>query len=93
MSGKLVKKSGRPRLYPSIKKSVAMERVKNLVMKNETTVQNVHFGELAKYLAIMMTPDELKDAKLYEVMLVRVKKSRQKLTTNCEKSLTKKPGL
>ena len=70
-------------LYPIIKKSVAMQGIKNLVMKKELEIKNINYTEVGKYLAVMMTPEEIRAENLEDVIPVRVKKSRRKLTTNC----------
>ena len=76
-------------LYPSIKKSVAVQGIKKLMKDNKMEMRNVDYGLVSKYLAVMMTPEEIKAENLQEVIPKRVKKSKRKLTTNC--LLSKKP--
>ena len=70
-------------LYPSVKKHVAVEGVKYLVTKSAIELKNVDYKEIAKYLSVMMTREEVVNEKLDEVIPKRVKKSRRPLTTNC----------
>ena len=42
-----------------------------------------NYTEVGKYLAVMMTTEEIRAENLEDVIPVRVKKSRRKLTTNC----------
>ena len=70
-------------MYPRIKRKVAAQAVKDLVMETDVEFENVDYHEVAKYLAVMLTPAEIEDEKLTDVIPKRVKKARRKLTTNC----------
>ena len=58
-------------------------------MNSKFEVKNIDYKEISKYLAVMMTPEEIKEEKFEEIIAKRVKKSKRKLTTNC--LFSKKP--
>ena len=70
-------------LYPSIKKSVAREAIVELVNKSDLTIKNIDYWEAAKYIAILCTEEEIREAGLSDVIPRRTTKSTRKLTLNC----------
>ena len=61
-----------------MKRHVAMLEIKHLIMNKEMDIRVVEYNEVSKYLALMMTAEEIKADSLHDVMLRRVKRTRKK---------------
>jgi len=70
-------------LYPSIKKSVAREAIVELVNKSDLTIKNVDYWEGAKYIAILCSAEEIREAGLSDIIPRRTTRATRQLTLNC----------
>ena len=70
-------------LYPSIKKSVAREAIIELLDRCDLEIKNIDYWEAQKYIAILCSPDEIKEAGLEDVIPRRATKATRQLTLNC----------
>ena len=70
-------------LYPSVKKSVAREAIIELIDKSDLEAKNIDYWEGAKYIAILCSDEEIKEAGLSDVIPRRAVRATRKLTLNC----------
>ena len=69
-------------LYPSMSWSEIVKSVKWLIVNSEMSVENVNWFEVGKYLAVMMTPEEILEEGLENVIPKRRGIRLRKITVN-----------
>ena len=69
-------------LYPSMSWSAIVKSVKWLIVNSEMVVENVNWFEVGKYLAVMMTPEEILEEGLDNVIPKRRGERLRKITVN-----------
>ena len=77
-------------LFPSMKVETSMLAVKELIEDSDIVVENVNWWEVAKYISVFYTENEIREEKLRTVIPERVKKPRRPLTINCLSNIAAK---
>ena len=67
-------------LYPSMKWNDIIKAVREMIVSSEMSVENVNWHEVGKYLAVMMSKEDIEKEGLYHVVPKR--KSNRKITIN-----------
>jgi hypothetical protein len=69
-------------LYPSMSWEEITKSVKWLILNSDMDIENVNWVEVGKYLAVMMTPEEIAEEGLDNVIPKRRGLRRRKITVN-----------
>ena len=68
-------------MYPSLRRHVCVAAVRDILGESPLEVERVDMWELGKYVAVMLTPEDIAEEGLTEVLPTRVHKRR--VTVNC----------
>ena len=69
-------------LFPSMKWDDIISAVKEMILRSEMTIEDVDWGEVAKYIAVMVTQEEIDAEGLSHVIPKRKKNRTRKITIN-----------
>ena len=75
-------------LYPSLRKDVCKKAIIWIIDVNQISLDNVDWVQMTRYIAVNMTPEEIANEGLSDVIPGRVRQSRVKLTMNALKVKT-----
>ena len=67
-------------LYPSLRKQVCKDAMQWIINKTEVSVEDMDWTQVTRYIAVMMSPEDIEKEGLTDVIPGRVKVTRRKLT-------------